>query len=296
MATTIMQDRESFSMKFDKDKIVVQESYNLITSSVGEPLDLSGLPTVGSIHPLYSNLAVQSFIINNFDGRTAYKVVVTYESFGNSLGGGLITQWSFDISSVQFNYDRDRLGNPITNSSGEPSPVDVSKNIALSTFSGFRPLQTADIPYWISLVGKLNSNTWSPASNLPTFEEKTVQCTGISISNFYKSSSALDVTFKFLYDPKGHMLEFLDQGYKYYDTTQANRVVFSYENIDKEPQRLNGYGGLFGQSAQTIASQPQMGTPAGATRKPLPNPGTPSGIYLVWDIYESTDFSLIGLD
>jgi len=298
MATDTSIDRSKFSYSLSMDRLVIVESYTLLTDVVGEYPSISGLPSLWSAHPNYPNAILEDINITPTieQNRVFYYAILTYKSIEGTNPGSITpnqTIFDFDVGTVEKEIDRDLDGNPLTNSSGEPPQTDLTKKHPVLILNASKTYDSLDVVNWANHVGKLNSQTWTPSNSLLSFPEKHCQCIGMSVNEFTNDSSKFNVKFKFLYDENKHVLQFLDNGYTYYDTDQSNRIIPNFENLDKEPIRLNGYGGKFGQALVNTANT-SLGLPAGATRISLPNSAS-TAIYLKWDINNITDFNSLGL-
>lgn len=173
-------------------------------------------------------------------------------------------KWDWDGSITTVRVDRDKDGNPLVNSAGEP-------------FDG----PTAEIPV-IGVTGTkwIKGNQWNPATFMPllncvnsdpvtiqggTFAAATLRINGIHPDeSTINGTSFVKLAYKLQFNPLGFKLRFIDQGFSFWQflgVSWARKPFLRDQQLDNKPHLLNGYGLELGKTQQ-------HGAPPGATVKP----------------------------
>ena len=109
-----------------KDFIVIQDS---VMSANGEVLSFTGVPAIGSAHPSYPGLYVQSYDVQEGEGKDKHTLIVT-ANYGpqttETSGSGqdattcVVEEWGWDDGTDEKELVAGVDGTPVLNSAGDP--------------------------------------------------------------------------------------------------------------------------------------------------------------------------------
>ena len=109
-----------------KDFIVIQDSP---MSASGELLTFPGVPAIGSAHPSYPGLFVQSYDVQEGEGKDKQTLIVT-ANYGpettETSGSGqdavtsVVEEWGWDDGTDEIELTCGQDGTPVLNSAGDP--------------------------------------------------------------------------------------------------------------------------------------------------------------------------------
>ena len=132
MSTTIQRDGRTWHVD-DSGITTLTRNYTLLLdtnnlSANGEISSFASIPAIGSSHPSYSALKVQSYDVNEGEGseKKLLKITVNYgqndgdsgeDSEGNEYS---IEHWGWDSGTSDQELVTDISGNPLLNSAKDP--------------------------------------------------------------------------------------------------------------------------------------------------------------------------------
>ena len=167
-----------------KDFVVIQDA---VMAANGETLTFPGVPAIGSAHPTYSGLVVQSYDVQEGEGSDKQTLVVTVNygtqtsetsGEGSSAVTAIVTEWGWDDGTDEIELTSGQDGTPVLNSAGEPFesvPRIMSPAPTFTKVMKFRSRQTG----WHGAVCTVNSSavtiggqSFPTASLLCTISEK----------------------------------------------------------------------------------------------------------------------------
>ena len=180
MATTVQRDGRTWSVNKDginslkRKYTIILDTNNL--SANGELTSFSGVPAIGSAHPIYSDLSVVSYDVT--EGSDSEKklvnVVVNYSVNGDdtaedsSLSGeGVIEKWTWDMGTEQREvtnnlFDGQNKDGALLNSAGDPFQNVPQCEAPAPVFT--KIVKTTSRKDWMKYNCKINQNSISIGS------------------------------------------------------------------------------------------------------------------------------------
>ena len=109
-----------------KDFIVIQDA---VMSADGEVVSFSGVPAIGSAHPSYPGLFVQTYDVQEGEGKDKQTLIVTVNygpqttetsGTGQDAVTSIVTEWGWDDGADEKELVAGEDGTPVLNSAGDP--------------------------------------------------------------------------------------------------------------------------------------------------------------------------------
>lgn len=146
-----------------KDFIVIQDA---IMSANGEVISFPGVPAIGSAHPSYPGLFVQSYDVQEGEGKDKQTLIVTV-NYGpqatETIGTGtdartcVVEEWGWDDGTDEKELVTGVDGTPVRNSAGDPFdsvPEIMAPAPVFTKVMRFKSIQSG----WASSNCKVNSS------------------------------------------------------------------------------------------------------------------------------------------
>ena len=147
-----------------KDFIVVQDA---VMAADGEALTFPGVPAIGTAHPAFSKLYVQSYDVQEGDGKDKQTLIVTV-NYGPQItetsGEGqdaqtvAVDEWGWDDGTDEKELVEGVDGTPVLNSAGDPFesvPKVMAPAPVFTKVMKFKQRQTG----WANSMCKVNSSS-----------------------------------------------------------------------------------------------------------------------------------------
>ena len=109
-----------------KDFIVIQDA---VMSADGEAVSFPGVPAIGSAHPSYPGLVVQTYDVQEGEGKDKQTLIVTANygpqttetsGTGQDAVTSIVTEWGWDDGTDEKELVIGEDGTPVLNSAGDP--------------------------------------------------------------------------------------------------------------------------------------------------------------------------------
>jgi len=249
-----------------KDFVVIQDA---VMAANGETLTFPGVPAIGTAHPSFPGLYVQTYDVAEGDGADKKTLVVTVNygprtsetsGEGSSAVTAIVTEWGWDDGTDEIELTAGQDGTPVRNSVGDPYdsvPTIMTPSPVFTKVMRFRERQTG----WHTYRSRVNQSsfklggvTYMAATMLCSVSEKRL----IGVSDYkyeytvrlrYKTH-LVKLTGSSTLTEIGWDVAITDAGMREWDLTAAGKKVL-ISVTDKEtgkpctvtsPALLDGHG------------------------------------------------------